>query len=227
MKNLFYFFAFCFSLNTLFPQTQDNTIRYLLSDNDNTVVSGFGGFSSNLGTARGKAAYYGGGGGAALINYKFFVGGFGLRLSNENTFDEIRLEPNGTLISNLSFSYGLVGLWMGYSFNHQNPIHLAASIKSGIGAITVFPKDFEHVGRNVHEDLIYGILPEIMLEINMLRWWRIQITAGYLSTFGIDNKMFYDVNNVEAKYFKSSDFSTPMIGISMIFGGFGPKTESK
>jgi|GEM_PF-6591314 len=223
MKTFISTLSFLLIISFAFPQESNSEVRYLFQGQNNLSVSGFGGFSSYFGMAKGNASSYSGGGGAVLFDYKFFVGAFGMGLSQMNSYANVRLHQNSDLIDDLTYSYGVGGMWLGYSFNHQNPIHFAVSLKSGIGSIDVFPRGFEHFDKNIFTDIVYSFLPEIMLEINMLRWWRLHFQAGYLFTWGIDNKVYYNEANEPKRYFNKNDFSSPMIGFGMIFGIFGPK----
>jgi hypothetical protein len=203
------------------PQTQ-----YIFGGHD-SKITGFGGFSSQFGMARGKYAQYSGGGGAVLIDYKFFVGGFGSGLSGELKFDDIYTENNTIKYDQLRASMGIGGLWMGYSFNHQKPIHFAASVKVGPGAITVYPKKFNHDEMTaVYTDIIAMVEPELMVEFNLFRWWRMQVGASYRYVFNIDSDTYRNAQGEQVRYFKNNDFNTPTVGFNMIFGVFGPRASN-
>lgn len=211
--------------SSLEAQNESNSseTKYLFGSSD-SKITGFGGFSSTFGQARGKFAHYSGGGGAVLFNYKYFVGGFGVGMSGESEFEDIYSEAGTVLRSNLSTSIGMGGLWMGYSFMHQNPIHFTASIKTGVGVISVHPDDFDHGNfYTVYDDYVGMVEPEIALEMNLLRWWRLQVGVGYRYVFDIANDTYFNAAGENKRYFKDNDFSTPTIGFSMLFGVFGPK----
>ncbi len=227
MKLIVFTSALLLSSALVFGQNGDNQpesqSQYLFGGG-NSKITGFGGFTSQFGMARGKYARYSGGGGAVLIDYKFFIGGFCSGLSGELKFDDIYSENNLLKYDNLRTSMGVGGLWLGYSFNHQKPVHFAASMKVGPGAITVFPKEFNHDEVNaVYTDIIAMVEPELMVEFNLFRWWRLQVGASYRYVFEIDKDTYRNAQGEQVRYFKNNDFNTPTVGFNMIFGVFGPR----
>ncbi len=76
-----------FSGFTLFEQETKET-QYLFQ-NDNVSISGFGGFTTEFSTIQNEFAVLTGGGGAAIINQKFFFGGYGQGLSTRHINNEL------------------------------------------------------------------------------------------------------------------------------------------
>ncbi len=208
-------------------QTKSEEIRYLFGK-ENGKITGFGGFNTQFGTANNKFVAYTGGVGAVLIDYKFYIGGFGAGIGEDLEFNDIYSEHGNLLYDKLRTTIGFGGAVIGYSFNHENPIHLAASIKIGAGSLMVYPKDFmDDRLSHIYSDAIGIIEPEIMVEFNLFRWWRIQTGVSYRYVFNIDDKKYYNSNGEHVLYFKNNAFNTPCIGINMIFRSFGPRESAK
>lgn len=202
--------------------TRDN-IRYLI-DTREATITGFGGTTYQIGTARHKLHVYSGGMGAVLLNYKYFLGGYGLgsllNIPHNNIYN-----ADGTLIySNPNASINMGGLLFGYVYNHHNPIHLTGSLRIGYGILNLFSMNRENNSlRPLHSDAISMIEPEITLEINLLRWMKISFGTSYRYVFNIGNKEYFDINRKPVRYFNNSDFNTPCANINLLFGVFGPR----
>ncbi|MEO1518583.1 MAG: hypothetical protein AAFV95_26440 [Bacteroidota bacterium] len=143
---------------------------------------------------RGNAA----GGGAALIIDNFFIGGYGIGSSDlDDLFDDN---------DDLRLSIGHGGFWVGYAAPSHKLIHLYSSAKIGWGAV-----DIEFDGSNVDaKDGIFVVTPELGLEVNVFRWFRIGTTLGYRFVDGISNE---NINK--------DQFQGLIGGLSFRIGGFG------
>ncbi|MDD2563108.1 MAG: hypothetical protein PHU27_02700 [Salinivirgaceae bacterium] len=147
-------------------------------------------------------------------------------MSGNTNFEDIYTELGTEQYSKLCTSLGMGGLWLGYSFNHQKPVHFAVSIKSGIGALSVYPKNFERNDYSwVYNDIVGMVEPEVQVELNLFRWWRMQFGVGYRYVFNIEDDTYFNAAGENKRYFENNDFSTPTIGFSMLFGNFGLKND--
>lgn len=174
--------------------------------NRTRVVGGFGapiveiGLSDNYNTAIG-------GGGAVLIN-SFFVGGYGMASLD---FEEL-LTDDGDLES-VELAHG--GLWLGFSFPSDKLLHFYGSTRIGWGAIDIA------VDRRSNADLdqVFVLTPEIGIELNVTRWFRLAGTIGYRYLDGANE----DANAL----YTNDDFRGSFAGITLRFGGFGNRWRNK
>ncbi|MFO7863207.1 MAG: hypothetical protein R6U85_04340 [Salinivirgaceae bacterium] len=212
-------------LLTMGLNAQQEEMRYLFSDKDYSI-SGFGAPIYEFSTYDGGFGMYMGGGGAVIFNNTFYVGGFGMGLATDHHFPEIYSENGNLLESELTFDMGYGGLWIGYIFMPNNPVHFGISSKFGAGAITVYDSEFKYSEYEYHNDFIGTISPQLEIEMNLTRWFKVNIGAGYRFVTGVsDAEYIADADGTRKTYFTDSDFSAPYGNISLMFGGFGPKKK--
>lgn len=199
------------------PQTQ-----YLFSDK-NVHFSGFGGPTVQFGIVDGNFAVYNGGGGGALINQKFFIGGAGEGLSTSHSFPEIAQSQTDhtAKYQGLELNVGYGGLWLGYIHKSYNVVHWGLSTKFGPGAISLFDRDYPtDKYQEIASDFVFVISPQLELEVNMARWFKMNFAAGYKLFTGIDDKTYFNTDGQEVKYYTPSMFNTPYFSIGFYFGWF-------
>ena len=191
----FWAIAVCFTANAQ-HQTLFNNAR---------VVGGFGApiiewsLNNDFGTS------VGGGGGVVIDN--FFIGGYGVgSLDFDKLFDEGEIE-------NLEIAHG--GFWLGYTFNPYNVIHLYTSGRIGWGALDIRFND--NNVRYSDLDKVFVATPEIGLELNITRWWRVNGAIGYRWVNGVE----------ETAGIKSDSFNGTTISMALRFGWFGNRYGSK
>lgn len=165
------------------------------------VVGGFGapilemGINNNLNTSVG-------GGGGIVIN-SFFLGGYGLAsVDFEELFD------NGD-VKVLDIGHG--GFWLGGTFRPYKVLHLYASTRIGWGAVNVDLEDNNQTYSDI--DKIFVATPEIGVELNLTKWFRVAGTAGYRWVNGTS----------ENREYTNDDFSGAIATVALRFGWFGSK----
>ncbi|MEM9885275.1 MAG: hypothetical protein AAF849_05225 [Bacteroidota bacterium] len=144
------------------------------------------------------------GGGGALILGDFFIGGYGL--GDINLIEIIEEER-------ANIDLGHAGLWFGATPFQQSALHPYLSVRAGWGAA-----DIEIDDNNFsYNDRFFIISPEVGLEVNVFRWFRIAATAGYQWYNGLDDTAQFgneiDLNNLRA-------------GLTLRFGAFGRKRNN-
>lgn len=200
-------------------------MRYIFSGH-NYRVSGFGGSIMEFSVYDGDFAFYSGGGGAVIFNNTFFIGGYGMSMACDKAFHPIYNTDGSIKENDLSLSVGYGGLWIGYIFKPNDPIHFGISSKFGGGAATLIYNDFEYTDYDYHMDYIGIIAPQVELEMNLARWFKINIGVGYRFVTGVSNASYIaDTQGNMQQYFSKKDFSAPYGNISLLFGGFGPKSK--
>lgn len=192
-KNIILLFTLCLMSLGLTAQNQDYNY---LSDGD-WRLSGFGAYMIEFSGINGEFGVSSGGGGALLVNQTFYLGGYGIGLSNDVVYN------NPDVQYNISFGHG--GLWVGYIFRSDQLLHLAASSKFGWGNLTL--TDFNDA--TLDKDNIFVITPQIEGEVNVNRWFRVNVGLGYRYTAGITNN-----------YVDDSAINGPVGTLSFQFGWF-------
>jgi len=123
----------------------------------------------------GEFAHMMGGGGAVLLN-DFFIGGYGLGLTNAIP-DYVNDHPDDRL------SLGHGGFWIGYSLFGGKPVHASISTMVGWGEFGIigYEGDYPFI-----RDRIFALIPAIELEMNLTRYFRIGAGATYHIITGLD-----------------------------------------
>ena len=203
---------FGFSLTTNAQEKENDEMQYLFQNG--VQVSGFGGATVSFGQVENEFATFTGGGGAALINQKFFIGGFGEGLATQHKRDEIRIE--GIDYNDVYTSFGYGGLWIGYIHEPNKMIHLKASLKLAGGALSI-TDSFEDLYDELYDDVVFVAIPEVGVQVNVLPWMRVGLDAGFRHVGSVDNTR----NQIDQSYvFSASDFSGLHTTLSFMFGGF-------
>lgn len=197
MKKIFFTVSVLFSLFIGITRAQDDEIKTIFG-NAEFKVGGFAGPFMSFTTIDGEFAHLMGGGGCVLIN-NFFVGGYGLGLTNDISYV-------GSADSNVGFGHG--GFWLGYIFMGNKIIHPVIDVKTGWGSIKE-KYDFDFDDESVHGDNIFVLIPSIEIEMNVARFFRIAVGGNYQATFFVD----------KANY-SEKDFSSPGVFLSFKFGAF-------
>lgn len=169
-------------------------------DNQDLRISGMGGPFMQFTGVAGEFAHMMGGGGAVMLD-DFFIGGYGLGLTNSIP-DYVNQNTNDRL------SIGHGGFWIGYSLFGEKPIHLAISSLIGWGEFGIMQYDGYYP---FIRDKIFVIAPTLEVEVNLTRYFRIGAGASYNLYTMVDENMHG---------YRSSDLSAPGGFLSFKFGWF-------
>ncbi len=224
MKKVLLIIAVVFLIQNGLNAQDDKPTQYLFGNHSNISVTGFGAPIVQFWSKGGDFAVSTGGGGAVLINQSFFIGGYGMGMASQFNVENLKvLLSNGTTINypTLRTNFGHGGFWLGYINKRKEAIHWGISSKIGFGALSLMDNDYDmdtHGGYAV--DGVFVFIPQLEMEMNINRWFKINIGAGYQLVNGI-NKTYVNTNNQIVSYYKSSDYNSPQASISLLFGGFG------
>lgn len=192
MKKFLFAALFCLMGLTMFAQHETLFGR-------SRVAGGFGspliewGLNNNINTS------VGGGGGVVIDN--FFLGGYGM-----GSVDYNQLFENGD-VDQLDIGHG--GFWLGFHVPSHKLVHFYTSARIGWGAINVkFHDPFQSYS---DVDKIFAFTPEIGLELNVTRWFRVVGTVGYRWVDGVNPNSGYG----------EKEFNGTVTGLTMRFGWFG------
>lgn len=201
MKNIF--LIVLTSLAMIFHASAQDVPEVLIGDNIRNI-SGFGGFTMEFSSIDQDLAVSTGGGGAVLLNQVFYFGGYGMNNHSETAYEIVTGLPG---MANLDFHHG--GIWTGYIFKPNKLIHCNISTKFGWGMVRLNDRGIS--SETLLNDNVFTATPQIEGEINITYWLRISASAGYRLTDGLNNA-----------YYSDGDFSSPVFGISFLFGWFKP-----
>lgn len=185
---------FCLSF-AVFAQGQEETLFR------NARITG--GFASPIFTYSRTNGHsvYGAGGGAGVVFNHFYAGLFGM--------GEVFTEPK---IQGEQLTLGYGGLWMGYTFPSYKLVHLYSSVKiagGAAGSARINHDDWE-VNDNWN-DAVFVAVPEVGVELNVARWFRLSGSAGYRFVGDFDGW-----GSLGKK-----DLNAPVFALTMRFGWFG------
>lgn len=131
----------------------------------------FGGPIVEFSSIKGNISTSVGGGGGLIID-NLFIGGYGLASAS---IDDV-LSSND--LDQLQIAHG--GLWLGYTNRPFKLMHVFASAKIGWGAV-----DFDLDQDLDFDDGVFVITPEIGLELNVFKFFRVGFTGGYRFVDGV------------------------------------------
>jgi len=209
-------------------QAQDE-MQYLFGGKDNDVsISGFGGMMMEFSSFDKDFGFSMGGGAAMLINQKFYVGAYGMGLTTQHprsfTIYDDDLERNFN--EDLYARFGHGGFWLGYVHNPKKSIHWGVNTTLGWGTVSLTDKtEKDYSNRWIAEsyDNVFVITPQADLEMNLLKWMRVNVGVGYRIVTGVnkDYQQMTDNGLVEIAYFDSNALNSVTGNITLAFGWFG------
>lgn len=212
-------FVFFCGISNIYAQDEPAP-EYLLK-RGSIKVSGFGAPFIGFSSVGSDFAVYNGGGGAVLLNQAVFFGGYGEGLSTQHARNDftMKVDGNDLTYTDMQTYFGHGGFWIGYIHKWEKAVHLGLSTKLGWGAIVL--GDLEHVDHeeSLVEDIVFVATPQVELELNMLKWFKVNLGAGYQFVNGV-NETYTDELGNSKQFFEANDFSKPRFTISLLFGGF-------
>lgn len=220
--------AMILGLAHLQTMAQDE-MQYLFGGNEkNIAVSGFAGVFNEFSAVDKDFAFSMGGGAALLFNQKFYFGAYGMGLTTRhirtyNVYDDEKNMNQPT--EDLYTRFGHGGFWLGYIHKPNNAIHWGVNVKTGWGGITL--NDLQYPGTdykwvNYENDNVFVLIPELNLEMNILKWMRVNVGAGYRLVTGVNHTYDHWENGalVEKEYFDKDAFNSFTGNITLAFGWF-------
>ncbi len=179
--------------SSLMIKAQDDEMRTLFG-NKPIHLGGFGGPFMSFTTIDGKFAHIMGGGGGLIIN-DFFIGGYGMGLTNAIPY----------LNTGNKINFGHGGFWLGYNFSSKRMVHPALHLQLGWGQVSQVTRNGDPIGQ---ADRVFVVIPTLEVEMNVTTFFKLGLGANYRSVFLTDQE--YSFN----------DLSAPEIFLSFKFGAF-------
>lgn len=163
------------------------------------VIGGFGSPIIEFSNIKGDFTTSMGGGGAVVID-NFFIGAYGVGSLEHLQYNIDRNDFRMELVHG--------GLWLGYTPNSFRIFHPYTSAKIGWGFADIRDSPF---GISAEGDSVFVFTPEVGLELNLTRFFRLAGSIGY--------RMVSDVDQLEG--YSNKDFSSLSGQITLRFGWFG------
>jgi len=213
-------------------EAQDNSsddFKTIFGSGGETSISGFGGILMDFSTVNGDFGYSLGGEGAALFNKSVFIGLYGQALVNfpnyELTSYSAFLGENITSKKSMMFYHG--GIYTGFIFKPNNPIHFGISSKFGWGGVTLLD-EFDQYHTNSNNDypdidLVFVVTPQIDAEMNITNWFKFNLGFGYRFVSGVDATYLTLSDNgeiVSQPYFDSNAMDSFVFSMGFLFGWY-------
>lgn len=183
---------------------QDNEYEHLLKGKK-IRFSVFASPLLELSSVHNNFGFSSGGGGALILNQTLFIGGYGLRLALVIGKD-VSIEGVNYVDMEIAFGHG--GIWVGYIHNPKKLIHIGGSTKLGWGTISL---DDNRLPDN-YEDNVLVFTPQVEVEVNISRWFKINVGGGYRFVTGVNGNVF-----------QQKEFNSPQATIGFLFGWFRQK----
>jgi hypothetical protein len=203
---------------------EEKPTHYIFGNNGKLSINGFGAPIVEFSSKGGNLAVFTGGGGAVLINQTFFMGAYGMGLATQHDVDGLKIkQSNGEIVNypQMRTVFGHGGFWLGYIHHRKEALHWGVSTKIGWGSIGLVDADFDEESHTkVGLDQVFVLTPQLEMEMNIARWFKLNIGAGYRFVSGIDKTYTNSAGDV-VSYYKSSDYNSPQLTVSFLFGGFG------
>ncbi len=222
MKHFFLIIVVVFATGSCAKAQSDEKPQYLFGADSKVSVKGFGAVINEFSAFKDNFSFSTGGGGAVLLNQKFFFGAYGMGMTTQHSYALSTKLANGTLktYTDLRTQFGHGGFWIGYIHDYKKLIHWSASTKIGWGSISFTDRDYKI---DYHDELgydqVFVLTPQVEAELNIAKWFKINAGIGYRFVTGV-NQSYPNINGIETKFFKSTDFNTPQFSLGLLFGNF-------
>jgi hypothetical protein len=212
MQKFIYIFLIVVLSLSAFAQDKSDKEQTLLGNDESITVSGYGApeimftriFKSEFGIMMG-------GRGGVILNHSFIIGGggYGLVSNHRVNYD---IGNIGTVDTRLMFGYG--GLHLGYVFSSNSVFHLTlGALIGGGGAGTSrhhgYDNDNDWSNGMVENTGVFVFQPSVGGELNVTKFLRMELTAGYRLVSGSDLTEVTD-----------NDLSCFYLGLALKFGKF-------
>jgi len=210
-------------------QLSGQDMQYLFQKKDGKLkVSGFGAPIVEFSSVMDNFAVCVGGGGAVIFNQSFYIGGYGEGLSTDHRVTLERYSPalqENEIFYNCRVNFGHGGFWLGYIHQSFKAIHFGASAKLGWGEVSLYQSNtYDYYDQYFAGDNCFVFIPQAEAEINLAKWFKINVGVGYRLVSGLNRSYLYLPDGasdpIEKQYYDSKDFNSFTGTVSFLFGWF-------
>jgi hypothetical protein len=161
---------------------------------------GYGGPVQRFSTVAGKSVVFSGAEGGWIVNHRFVLGGAGYGLATQNIRnDGAVLRDTKGRAPVVELGYG--GVTFGYVQQPMKLVHLTAQVLVGGGGLTYDTEDIAGVRpEDAPTDAFFVVEPSVHGELNVARFFRVGVGAGYryISGARLDGLSDRDLRGVSA-----------------------------
>ncbi len=210
-------------------QENDNEVKTLFGSKKDHSNGGYGAIMVNYGQIGNKDAILIGGRGGWIIDHNFTIGMGGYGFFTDPATDPYIMEDGIPQKYQIAGGYG--GLLFEPIVGAKHPVHLSFPILVGAGGIAYTKhwentdwenSDYDYANTYEDSDAFFVLEPGVEVEFNMLKFFRIALSASYRYTSNI-NLSYKDSNSnkPEPNIIGSQDMLRGMnYGIAFKFGKF-------
>jgi len=198
-------------LLSVFTFAQDEAYESLLSGD--VRVSGFGGPMMKWSTVNDGFTFEMGGGGGLILQNALIVGGYG---AGSTSGIKYRFEDGLGIEREYNFIYGYGGIWLGYMFKTKNIVHPTFNLGLAWGEAGFSTYKQSNPQYFYQSSSIFIVDPQIGLELNIVRWMRIEGLIGYRYVSGLDLETAINGERL----IESDGMNGLTFGLNIKFGGF-------
>jgi hypothetical protein len=216
---------FCFSNGLLNAQHsgKDKQKHYLFGAP--LHYSGFGGPVLAFSNLEGKFSVAPGATGGLIVNDKFFFSAFGQYVVTSHPRPDM-ITSGPVVYKEVKVNMWQYGAWFGYIHNPGEVIHWGISSMVARGQLFLMAKDPATLEtREIYDDRVYFVTPKFFVEMNLAKWLKVNIGAGYRLT-GKMNGEYSNQYDQRIPTFYISDYNHPEFSVSILVGGF-PSSDSR
>ena len=209
----------CHSALSLFAQHRNDRF-HVFGSNRAFQIKGYFGPLISFSNVEGSFAMDAGATAGYVINNKFFIGIYGQKLATKVPRTDLSILGYPTYtdgVINMAQGGGVLG----YIHKTNNAVNWGISGSVGIGRVKLLaiPPGFQ-LEENIYDDLIIIVIPKLLVETNVTRWLKINVSGGY-RFIGMMNGAYENSAGVRIATFKHADYDKPEFSFSLLFGSYG------
>jgi hypothetical protein len=180
----------------LWAYTQEDDTEFQTIFGSDFSSGGYGAPELKLGKVNNEMSLLLGGKGGWIIGHKFVLGGGGYGLTTNNTFNYTENIEGIDSTRNLKIDMGYGGILLEYIAMPKKAVHLAFPVLIGAGGAALSVKTYDKVNNVNPEDwTVYDLVessaffvvePGVNIELNMVKFFRLNLGASYRYISGID-----------------------------------------
>jgi len=187
--------------------------------------NGYGGPVVAFSNMEGRSSVAPGAVAGLLINAKFFMSIYGQKVETSHPRPDM-IVSGPIIYTEVKANMWQYGVWFGYIHKPEDVIHWGMSSMVARGQLFLTAKDPVTLAtRQIYDDRVYFITPKFFVEMNMAKWLKMNVSAGYRFT-GKVNGEYSNQYDERIPTFNPSDYNQPEFSVSLLFGGFTSKSNS-